>query len=93
MAIELPKASRPEALASLARYFQEHLEERMGHIAASALPGFFREEVGPAIDNQAAAGVQECLSAASGLPPPRFERSGRGDFKQGVIPRGRERLR
>lgn len=61
MAIELPKDARKEAVASIERYFQENMEERIGNITAGALLNFFLEEVGPSIYNQAVADVQERL--------------------------------
>jgi uncharacterized protein (DUF2164 family) len=63
MAIELDKDTRKEAIASIERYFREHMEERIGNIAAGALLGFFIEEIGPAIYNQAVAEVQERIQA------------------------------
>ena len=63
MAIEIPKEARKEAVASIERYFQENMEEKIGNIAASALLGFFLEEIGPLVYNQAVADVQERLLA------------------------------
>lgn len=63
MTIELDKEIRSEAIRSIERYFQEHMEERIGNVAAGALLNFFVEEVGPAIYNQAVAEVQERLQA------------------------------
>jgi uncharacterized protein (DUF2164 family) len=61
--IELPKDVRQEAIASIERYFREHMEEPIGNVAAGALLGFFVEEVGPAIYNRAVLDVQERLQA------------------------------
>jgi uncharacterized protein (DUF2164 family) len=61
MAIELEKQARALAIASIQRYFDEHMEEPIGNIAAGALLGFFLEEIGPAVYNQAVANVQEHL--------------------------------
>ena len=61
MAVELAKDVHKEAVASIERYFQENMEERIGNIAASALLNFFLEEVGPSIYNKAVADVQERL--------------------------------
>ena len=63
MAIEIPKEARKEAIASIERYFQENMDERIGNIAASALLGYFLEELGPLVYNQAVADVQERLQA------------------------------
>ncbi|MFT3818815.1 MAG: DUF2164 domain-containing protein [Rubrivivax sp.] len=61
MPIELPREARNQAIASIERYFSEELDQRIGNIAASALLGFFLEEVGPLVYNQAVAQVQERL--------------------------------
>ena len=61
MAIEIPKEARKQAVSSIERYFQDHMEEKIGNIAASALLNYFIEEVGPLIYNQAVADVQERL--------------------------------
>lgn len=61
MTIELPKDVKAQAIASIERYFQENMEQRIGNIAAGALLSFFVEEVGPSIYNQAVAEVQERL--------------------------------
>lgn len=63
MPIELNKDVRAEAIRSLERYFQEHLDERIGNIAAGALLDYVVEEIGPVIYNQAVAEVQERLQA------------------------------
>ena len=63
MSIELSKEARAQAIASIERYFNEHMEERIGNIAAGALLGFFLDEVGPSIYNKAVAEVQERLQA------------------------------
>ena len=63
MAIELPREARAAAIASIERYFTENMEERIGNIAAGALLGFFLEEIGPVIYNQAIAQAQERLQA------------------------------
>jgi len=62
MTIELEKDSREQAIASIQRYFAENMEEKIGNIAASGLLGFFLEEIGPAVYNQAVRDVQERLS-------------------------------
>lgn len=62
MAIELPKEARAQAIASIERWFQEERGERVGNITASALLGYFLEEIGPSIYNQAVADVQDRLA-------------------------------
>ena len=63
MTIALNKDARKDAIASIERYFQENMDERIGNIGAGALLGFFLEEIGPTIYNQAVADVQERLQA------------------------------
>lgn len=63
MSIELSKEDRKEAVASIERYFQENMEEKIGNIAAGALLGFFLEEVGPIVYNKGVADVQERLQS------------------------------
>jgi uncharacterized protein (DUF2164 family) len=61
MTIELPREARDQAIASIERYFEEELDQRIGNIAAGALLSFFVEEVGPIIHNQTVVRVQERL--------------------------------
>ncbi|HEX7641093.1 MAG TPA: DUF2164 domain-containing protein [Burkholderiaceae bacterium] len=63
MSITIPKEAREQVIASIERYFAENMEERIGNIAAGALLGFFLEEIGPLVYNQAVADVQERLLA------------------------------
>ncbi len=63
MTIEISKQARQQAVASIERYFQENMEEKIGNIAAGALLGFFLEELGPLVYNRAVADVQERLQA------------------------------
>ena len=63
MAIEIDKEARKQAIASIERYFKENMDEPIGNIAASGLLGFFVDEIGPPIYNQAVADVQERLQA------------------------------
>lgn len=63
MSIELPKEARKEAIASIERYFLENMDEKIGNIAAGALLGYFLEELGPLVYNQAVADVQDRLQA------------------------------
>ena len=61
MTIEIPKDARAEAIASIQRYFEANMDERIGNIAAGGLLGFFLEEIGPVVYNKAVADVQERL--------------------------------
>ncbi|MGR4871234.1 DUF2164 domain-containing protein [Variovorax sp. LARHSF232] len=63
MTIALNKEARKEAIASIERYFRENMEEPIGNLAAGALLGFFLEEIGPVIYNQAVSDAQERLQA------------------------------
>ena len=63
MTIELLKDARAQAIASIERYFRENMEEKIGNVAASGLLGYFLEEIGPLVYNQAVADVQERLQA------------------------------
>lgn len=61
MPIELPRDERAQAIASIERYFQEALDQRIGNIGAGALLNFFLEEIGPLVYNQTVAQLQERL--------------------------------
>lgn len=66
MTIELDKQARAEAIASIERYFREHMDEPIGNVAAGGLLAFFLEEIGPSIYNKAVLDVQERLQARVG---------------------------
>jgi uncharacterized protein (DUF2164 family) len=59
--IELNPDVRKQAIASIERYFRENMEDKIGNVAAGGLLGFFLEEIGPVIYNQAVLDVQERL--------------------------------
>ena len=59
MTIELPREVRAEAIKSIERYFEVHMQERIGNIQAGALLTFFIKEIGPSIYNKAIADAQE----------------------------------
>ena len=63
MSIEIPKEDRTQAITSIERYFRENMDEKIGNIAAGALLGFFLEEIGPLVYNQAVSDVQDRLQA------------------------------
>ena len=63
MSIDIPKDARTQAITSIQRYFEAHMEEKIGNIAAGALLGFFLEEIAPLVYNQAVTDVQERLMA------------------------------
>jgi len=59
--IDLAKDARQRAVASIERYFREHMDEPIGNVAAGGLLGFFLEEIGPLVYNQAVSDAQERL--------------------------------
>jgi uncharacterized protein (DUF2164 family) len=61
MGIELNREVRKEAVASIERYFEQELDQRLGNIGAAALLNFFLEEIGPLVYNQAVEHVQQRL--------------------------------
>jgi uncharacterized protein (DUF2164 family) len=61
MPIELPRDERAQAIASIERYFNEELDQRIGNIGAGALLNFFLEDIAPLVYNQTVAEVQERL--------------------------------
>lgn len=63
MAIELNKGEREQAIASIQRYFDAHMDEGIGTIAAGGLLNFFLQEIGPLAHNAAVAQVQAHLHA------------------------------
>jgi uncharacterized protein (DUF2164 family) len=63
MTIQISKEARKKLISSIERYFQENMEEKIGNITADALLGFFLEELGPIVYNNAVADVQERLQA------------------------------
>ena len=63
MTIEIAKEARNQAIASIERYFLENMDEKIGNVTAGALLGFFLEEIGPLVYNQAVAEVQERLQS------------------------------
>lgn len=63
MSIELTKEDWQQAVASMERYFREHMDEPIGNVAAGGLLGFMLEEIGPSIYNKAVTDVQERLHA------------------------------
>jgi uncharacterized protein (DUF2164 family) len=63
MPVALSPEERKLAIASIERYFRENMEEPIGNVAAGGLLGFFLEEIGPSVYNQAVADVQEKLQA------------------------------
>lgn len=63
MGIDISKPARQQAVASIERYFLEHMDEQIGNVAAEGLLNFFLKEVGPSVYNQAVADAQSRLQA------------------------------
>lgn len=63
MQIQLPDEARKRAISSIERYFSVNMDEPIGNVAAGALLGYFLEEIGPVVYNQAVSDVQERLQA------------------------------
>jgi uncharacterized protein (DUF2164 family) len=61
--IELSKEDRQQAIASIERYFQQNMQEKIGNVAAGGLLGFILEEIGPCIYNKGVADAQERMQA------------------------------
>jgi len=49
MSIDIPKDARAQAIASIQRYLEAYMEEKIGNIAAGALRGYFLEEIAPLV--------------------------------------------
>jgi len=64
--IELPKATRTQAIASIRKYFEENMSESVGELAAGLLLDFFVEEIGPVIYNRAIVDAQDRLQLRVG---------------------------
>ena len=63
MPITIRPDTRQQAIASIERYFLTHMDEKIGNVAAGGLLGFFLEEIGPLVYNQAVADVPAQLQA------------------------------
>lgn len=58
MPITLPNTAQQQALASIERYFREHMDEPIGNVAAAGLLKFFLAEIAPLAYNQGVADAQ-----------------------------------
>jgi uncharacterized protein (DUF2164 family) len=63
MTIELNKEKRTQVIASIQRYFEKNMEEKIGNITADALLEFLLQELGPVVYNKAVSDVQARLQA------------------------------
>jgi uncharacterized protein (DUF2164 family) len=71
VAIEIDKATRERLIASIQRYFAEHLEQDIGHLKASLLFDFALKEIGPSVHNlavgDAQTAIQQMVSEINGM--------------------------
>jgi uncharacterized protein (DUF2164 family) len=58
MEIKLPKETEGRLLASIKRYFAEHMDDDIGDLKASLLLDFCLREIGPSIYNRAIGDAQ-----------------------------------
>lgn len=63
MTIEITKEKRTQVVASIQRYFEKNMEEKIGNITADALLEFLLQELGPIVYNKAVADVQARLQS------------------------------
>jgi uncharacterized protein (DUF2164 family) len=61
MVIQLPKDTEQRLIASIRRFFVEHMDDEIGGLKASFVLDFCLREVGPCIYNQAIADAQRHL--------------------------------
>jgi uncharacterized protein (DUF2164 family) len=59
VSIGISSEARTAAIDSIARYFSENMDEKIGRLDADALLDFLVAEIGPVIYNKAVADVQE----------------------------------
>ncbi|MEN5422066.1 DUF2164 domain-containing protein [Comamonas aquatica] len=58
MPITLPDTAQQQAVASIERYFREHMDEPIGNVDAAGLLKFFLAEIAPLAYNQGVADAQ-----------------------------------
>ncbi len=63
MAIEIPKRSRADLVASIQGYLSEHFEIEAGTVAAEAFLDYALAEIGPAVYNKAVRDAQGRMSS------------------------------
>ncbi len=51
--ITIPAAARPQAIASIKRFFDEHMDDSIGDLKAALVLDYLLVELGPLIYNQA----------------------------------------
>ena len=63
MPITFSKEDTQQAVDSIQRYFNENMDEPIGHLPAELLLNFVASEIGPLIYNKAVRDVQERMQA------------------------------
>ncbi len=63
MTIEITRENRQDVIASIQRYFEENMEEKIGNLTADSLLCFLLEELGSIIYNKAVSDVQARLQS------------------------------
>lgn len=58
MPITFPDTTQQQAVASIERYFREHMDEPIGNVAAAGLLKFLLAEIAPLAYNQGVADAQ-----------------------------------
>ena len=66
MPITFSKEDTQQAVDSIQRYFNENMDEPIGHLPAELLLKFFATEIGPLIYNKGVRDAQERLQARVG---------------------------
>ncbi|MBN1857669.1 DUF2164 domain-containing protein [Candidatus Bipolaricaulota bacterium] len=61
MTIKIRADARERSIASIKRYFEEHLDQRVGDLKASMVLDFCLKEIGPVVYNQAILDAQSYL--------------------------------
>lgn len=61
MSLQLSPQVQQQAIASIERYFREHMDEPIGNVAAGGLLKFFLQELAPVAYNQGVTDAQEHL--------------------------------
>jgi len=64
MTIKLKPETQARFIASIKRYFAEHLDDDIGDLKASLLLDFVLREIGPSVYNQAVADAQTRIQDA-----------------------------
>jgi uncharacterized protein (DUF2164 family) len=61
MTIELSKEKEARLVASIKRYFAEHMDEEIGDLKAALFLDYCLKEIGPCVYNQAIADAQRIM--------------------------------